>query len=77
MSKKPWHLVSENILLPWLVWLDGLSVGPANKKVTDLISHGQGTRLGCGPGPWLGVYERQLMDVSLPPFLSPFPLSLK
>ena len=36
---------------------------------------GQGTCLGCGPGPQLGACERQLVDishidVSLPPFPS-------
>ena len=44
----------------------------ANRKVASSIS-GQGTCLGCGPGPHLGVFKRQLIDVSLPPF----PLSLK
>ena len=30
---------------------------PADLKVTGSIP-GQGTRLGCGPGPRLGVFER-------------------
>ena len=52
----------------------------ANRKVTESIP-GQGTCLGCGPGPWLGVCERQLINVShtlmllFLPFLPPFPLS--
>ena len=52
----------------WIEWL------PANQKVTGLIP-GQGTRLGCGPGPQLGVRTRQRIDlthidVSLPSLLS-------
>ena len=39
---------------------------PANQKVAGLIP-GQGTCLGCGPGPWIGVCERQPTDVSLTP----------
>ena len=35
---------------------------PADRKVADLR---QGTCLGCGPGPQLGAYERQLVSVSL------------
>ena len=45
---------------------------PANQRVASLIPS-QGTCLGCGPGPWLRACERQLIDVSLPPFT----LSLK
>ena len=37
---------------------------PANPKVIGLIP-GQGTCLGCGPGPQLGVCKRQPIDVSL------------
>ena len=52
---------------------------PANQRVTSLIPS-QGTCLvqvpGCGPGPQLGVCERQLHnDVSPLLFLPPFPLS--
>ena len=53
---------------------------PANQKVAGLIP-GQGTCLGCGPGPQLGACESQLIDISLPIhvslhlFLPPFPLS--
>ena len=54
-------------------WID---CQPANQRVTGLIP-GQGTCLGCGPGPHLGVCEGQPhTDVSLPLFLPPFP-SLK
>ena len=55
---------------------------PVNQKGTGSIPS-QGTCLACRPGPWLGVYKRQLMDVSLShrcfsPSLSPFlPFSLK
>ena len=37
---------------------------PVNQKVTGLIPS-QGTCLGFGPGPQLGAFERQLIDVSL------------
>ena len=37
---------------------------PEKQKVTGLIPD-QGTCLGCGPGPQLGVCERQPLDVSL------------
>ena len=41
--------------------------------VTGSIA-GQGTGLGCGPGPQYGVCERQPhTDISLPLFLPPFP----
>ena len=46
---------------------------PEKQGVMGLIPS-QGTCLGCGPGPQLGVYERQPhIDVSLPLcfFLSP------
>ena len=46
---------------------------PVNQRVTGLIPS-QGTCLGCGPGPQLGVYNRQPhVNVSLPLFLPPFP----
>ena len=50
---------------------------PVNLKVTG-SSPGQGTYLGCGPGPQLGACERLPInvslkqDVSLPLFLPPF-----
>ena len=55
-------------------WIGHWSV---NWAVTGLIP-GQGTWLGCRPGPQLGVYERQpvvvsLAHVSLPLFLLPIP----
>ena len=45
-----------------------------DQKIASSIP-GQGMCLGCGPGSWLGVCERQPIDVSLthqyfPPFLS-------
>ena len=54
---------------------------PTNQKVASLIL-GQGTSLGGGPGPWLGVWgvcKRQLMDVSLAHqcFIPSLALSLK
>ena len=42
-------------------WIECWSV---NRKVAGLITS-QGTCLGCGPGPQLGAYKRQPIDVSL------------
>ena len=58
----------RSFALSWLVaqWIEGR---PANQGVTGLILS-QGTCLGCGLGPWLGECERQLINVSLPLFLS-------
>ena len=57
---------------PWLVWLSGLGASLQSKGLPVVSS--QGTRLGCRPGPQLGVHERQPhTDVSLPLFLPPFP----
>ena len=44
---------------------------PAKGKVSG-ASPGQGTGLDCGFGPSWGTYERSPVNVSLPPFLSPF-----
>ena len=49
---------------------------PKNQKVIGWIP-GQGTCLSCGLGPGQGVWERQLIDVSLPLILPPSPLSEK
>ena len=54
---------------------------PANQRVVGLILS-QGTCLGCGPGPQLGVCETQPTEVSLTlrcfsPSFSPSPPSLK
>ena len=73
---------TEEVVQPWLVWLSGLGVILQTTEVTGSIP-GQSTYLGWGPGPQLGVWERQLIDVSLPhqcfsPFPSPsLPLSPK
>ena len=46
---------------------------PVNQRIADSIPS-QGTCLGCGPGPQMGVWERQPhIDFSLPLFLPPFP----
>ena len=52
-----------------------IEVGPANQRVTSSIPS-QGTRLGCRPGPQLGVCKSNhtWMFLSLFPSL---PLSLK
>ena len=54
--------------------LSGFECWPVNWRGRQFDS-GQGTCLGCGPGPWLGAWQRQLTDVSLvlqcfSPFLS-------
>ena len=61
-------------VLPWLVWFSGLSTDwPVNQRIASSIP-GQGTCLGCGPGPRQGLHKRQPhIDVSLPLFLPPFP----
>ena len=62
-------------MLPWLVWLSGLSAG-LRTKGSQVRFPSQGTCLRCRPGPQLGVLERQShIDVSPLLFLSPFPLS--
>ena len=43
---------------------------PANWKAASWIPS-QGTHLGCGPGPQLGVCERQPIDISLSLSLAP------
>ena len=59
-----------------------IECGAVNQRVTGSIPS-QGTCLGFGPAPWLGVCERQPTDVSLShqcfsPSLSPsLPFSLK
>ena len=45
---------------------------PVNWRVHGSIP-GQGTCLGCRPGPQLEVCERQPINISLPPFLPPSP----
>ena len=74
---------SETILLPALTGVaQRVGCRPANRQVAGLIP-GQGTCVGGGPGPLLGMCERRLMHVSLvhpcfSPSLSPsLPLSLK
>ena len=48
---------------------------PADQRVASSIPS-QGTCLGCGPDPQRGAHERQAhIDVSLPLFLPPSPLS--
>ena len=47
---------------------------PLSQKVAGLIPS-QGTYLGCGPGPQLGVCERQPDTDSSLSFSFPFPLS--
>ena len=45
---------------------------PVNQKLAGSIPC-QGTCLGCGPGPWLGVSRRQPINASLPLVLPAFP----
>ena len=52
-------------------WIDRWTV---KQRVTCSIPS-QGTCLGCGPGPQWGACERQpRIDISLPLFLSSFPI---
>ena len=65
----------------WHVSLAGVAqwseLGLVDWKVAGSIP-GQGTCQGCRPGPQVGVWERQPIDVSLSPFFSLFsPLSKK
>ena len=53
-------------------WIEHQAAGG---KVASSIPS-QGAYLGCGPGPLLGAYKSQPINVSLPPFLPPLP-SLK
>ena len=48
---------------------------PENQRVAGFI-HGEGTCLGCRPGPQLGECERQPIYVSLTHRFSSFPLPL-
>ena len=64
--------ITYSVLAGAVQWIE---CGPANQKVTSL-STDQGTCLGYGPDPHLGMCERQPIGVSLS--LSPScPLSLK
>ena len=58
------------------VALDGVAQwtehGPVKQGFPGSIPS-QSICLGCGPGPQLGVYKRQLIDVSLPLLRPPFP----
>ena len=68
-----WKELQDSALAGMAQWIERW---PVNQRVTGSIPS-QGPRLGCGPGPWLGICERQPhTDVSLPLCLPPFP-SLK
>ena len=47
-----------------MVWLSGWNGTWAYKPKGHRLDSGQGTCLGCGPGPWLVASQRQLIDVS-------------
>ena len=49
--------------LPWLVWFSGLGVIPQWRVTSSIPS--EGICLCCGPGPQLGPWKRQPIDVSL------------
>ena len=65
----PMSVDFENVaIVPWLVWLSGLSAGLQTKELPVIPS--QGTGLGCRPSPQWEARERQPhIDVSLPFFL--------
>ena len=61
--------IQRKEIQPWL----GDSVGCHPIEVASSIP-GEGTCLGCGPGPQSGAWEKQPhIDVSLPLFFPPFP----
>ena len=64
------HKEEKTALAGVVQWIE---LWPKNQGVTGLIPS-QGTCLGCGPGPQLGVRRRQPhIDVSFPLFALPFP----
>ena len=63
----------KNLLLALAGVAQWIEHQPANQRVIGSIPT-QGTCLGCGLGPQVGVHETQPhIDVSLPLFLPPFP----
>ena len=71
---------NQDLALPGVAeWVECRS---ANGKVAGLIPS-RGMCLGCGPGPLLGAFERQPIDISLahqcfsPSISSSLPLSLE
>ena len=67
-------LTIQNIFLALAGMAQWIERQPVNQKLAGSIPC-QGTCLGCGPGPWLGVSRRQPINASLPLSLPPFPLS--
>ena len=81
MSSNSQDRVDHTVLINSFQALAGVAqwieLGPVNQRVAGSIPS-QGMCLGCGPGPQLGACEGQPhIDVSLPLFLLPFPLSKK
>ena len=68
--------VSQKCALEIYMSLAGVAQGtecwPVYRKFAGSLPS-QGTGLDCSPGPQLGVCERQLIAVSLPILLPPFP----
>ena len=63
------HLKKESVLFGVAQWTECRHM--SQRVAGSILS--LGTWLGCGPGPYLVVHERQPhIDVSLPPFLAPF-----
>ena len=57
--------------LPWVVWLSGLGIFLQTKRLPASSIPSQDMCLGCGPGPQVGVYERQPINISLAHLLLP------
>ena len=54
--------------MPWMVWFSGLSTSLRTKGLLvqfPVRAYAWVVDLSCGPGPQLGVCERQLIDVCL------------
>ena len=72
MTASHHYLINLFITLTGVAQLIGHCL--TNCKVASSIPS-QGTCLCCRPGFQLSMYEKQLMDVPLPLFRPPFPLS--
>ena len=67
------NIVLKIMVLPWLVWLSGLSLGQQTER-SPVRFPTRGTCLCCGPGPQLGA--RQSHTRFSPSHSLSFPLSL-
>ena len=69
LFKRIWSWKSKTVLQPWLVWLSWLGVVPQNERSPVQVPvRAHAWVANSVPGG--GMYKRQLINVSLPPFLS-------